>query len=627
MSLHILFDNAPRGGGGRSPGVNPTKISSGSEGWRKPGSVTPNSLKIRTCCLLLREQRTIHFRNFENRESLRVYPRVAQLLPSKEYSVVELTADGFLLVEERLNDRLLEAGTLPLSCLEDILSGYMAENEKNALNQQTKPQEKRLWGDEVDEPVEESATANSTSDHKDPEVNIGKLTIDEKDKSEQSREPDDTIDEKEKPEQLKEPDDLKIETFTSGDTIYSSAAMFEDLNLSQELLRGLYTEMLFKKPSKIQAISLPMILTPPYKNLVAQAHNGSGKTTCFVLGMLSRVDPRRKAPQAFCICPTRELAIQNQQVLLKMGKYTGITSMCAVPMDSSNYVPIAKCSPVTDQVVIGTPGTIKKWMGAKKLSTRDVKILVFDEADHMLAEDGFKDDSLRIMKDIERNSPGCQVLLFSATFNETVKDFVTRVIKDANRLFVKKEELSLDAIKQYKVFCPDELAKNEVIKDKIFELGKNWGQTIIFVRTRRDADRLYKELEAYGYDCTSIHGATAQEERDRKVEEFKKGLTKVLISTDLLSRGFDQQQVGLVVNYDLPVKHETMEPDYEVYLHRIGRAGRFGRKGAVFNLLCTERDHMIMEKIEKHFDHEVVTVPKWSSEEDFVAALNQAGLF
>ncbi|XP_068657366.1 DEAD-box ATP-dependent RNA helicase 38-like [Aristolochia californica] len=483
----------------------------------------------------------------------------------------------------------------------------MAENEGKVPDQLPKPsQEKRSWGDEVDDPEDEPETTGLTSNDKDPEVDIKSLSIDE--------------------EKLKEPDDQSIETVTSGDTIYTSAKMFEDLNLSQELLRGLYTEMLFKKPSKIQAVSLPMILTPPHKHLVAQAHNGSGKTTCFVLGMLSRVDPKRKTPQALCICPTRELAIQNQQVLLKMGKYTGITSMCAVPMDSSNYVPIAKCPPVTDQVVIGTPGTIKKWMAAKKLGTRDLRILVFDEADHMLAEDGFKDDSLRIMKDIERNSSGCQVILFSATFSETVKDFVRRVVKDGNQLFVKKEELSLDVIKQYKVFCPDELAKNEVIKNKIFELGKNWGQTIIFVRTRRDADRLYKELEDFGYDCTSIHGATIQEERDRKVEEFKKGLTKVLISTDLLSRGFDQQQVGLVVNYDLPVKYESMEPDYEVYLHRIGRAGRFGRKGAVFNLLCSDRDNLIMEKIENHFNHQVAVVPNWKSDKDFEAALDQAGL-
>ncbi|CAN1146268.1 DEAD-box ATP-dependent RNA helicase 38, partial [Linum perenne] len=128
-----------------------------------------------------------------------------------------------------------------------------------------------------------------------------------------------------------------------------------------------------------------MMLTPPYKDLIAQAHNGSGKTTCFVLGMLSRVNPSFRAPQALCICPTRELAIQNIEVLQKMGKYTGITSECVVPMDSGNdrFKPRP---PVFAQVVIGTPGTIKRLMSQRKLSVEEMKVLVFDEADHMLAK-------------------------------------------------------------------------------------------------------------------------------------------------------------------------------------------------------------------------------------------------
>eukprot|EP01018_Ginkgo_biloba_P040532 Gb_30740 [translate_table: standard] len=173
---------------------------------------------------------------------------------------------------------------------------------------------------------------------------------------------------------------------TAGDTPYTSAKTFEDLNLSPELLRGLYSEMGFEKPSKIQAITLPMILTPPYQNLIAQAHNGSGKTTCFVLGMLSRVDPKVAAPQALCVCPTRELAIQNQEVLLKMGTHTGINSVCAVPTDTGNYVSTSRRGPVNEQIVIGTPGTLKKWMSTRVLSTRFINILVFDEADHMLAQ-------------------------------------------------------------------------------------------------------------------------------------------------------------------------------------------------------------------------------------------------
>ncbi|CAH9066444.1 unnamed protein product [Cuscuta epithymum] len=463
----------------------------------------------------------------------------------------------------------------------------------------------KSWADEADE-------SESSS-----EVAIASLALSESSNVNQS---------------ISNPDDDSIQTVTSGDTLYKSAKTFEDLNLSPELLRGLYVEMNFERPSKIQGISLPMILTPPHKNLIAQAHNGSGKTTCFVLGMLSRVDPRLGAPQALCICPTRELAIQNMEVLLKMGKYTGITSELGIPPSKDNYVPINKRPPITAQVIIGTPGTIKKWVVAKKLGTSCMKILVFDEADHMLAEGGFQDDSIKIMKAIVNGKADCQVLLFSATFNESVKKFVKKIVedlfvKDYNQLFVKKEELSLESVKQYKVQCPDELSKVMVVQHKILDLGKKVGQTIIFVRSRNSAKMLHESLVELGYEVTTIQGALNHEERDAIIKEFKEGLTQVLISTDLLARGFDQSLVNLVVNYDLPVQYEhPSEPDHEVYLHRIGRAGRFGRKGAVFNLLCNDKDKMLMSKIESHFDSPVAEVTSWESDEDFEAALKTAGL-
>lgn len=136
-----------------------------------------------------------------------------------------------------------------------------------------------------------------------------------------------------------------------------------------------------------------------------------------------------------------------------------------------------------------------------------------------------------------------QVLLFSATFNDTVKNFVSKVVKDYNQLFVKKEELSLEAVKQYKVYCIDELTKIRIIKERIFELGENLGQRIIFVRTRNSASMLHKQLVDDGYSVTTIQGAITPEDRDKIVKEFRDGLTQVLISTDLLARGFDQQQV------------------------------------------------------------------------------------
>nr|ADJ68231.1 DEAD box RNA helicase [Populus alba x Populus glandulosa] len=471
------------------------------------------------------------------------------------------------------------------------------------------PETKRLWSDEVDdEEVQPSATEEKAVS----ELNVDALAIDENTKVNKF---------------LDEPEDSRIQAVTTGDTPYTSASTFEDLNLSPELLKGLYVEMKFQKPSKIQAISLPMIMTPPYKDLIAQAHNGSGKTTCFVLGMLSRVDPQLQRPQALCICPTRELSIQNMEVLRKMGKYTGISSECAVPIESRNNDRSKSRPPISAQVVIGTPGTIKRLMSQKKLGVTDMKVLVFDEADHMLAKDGFQDDSLRIMKDIQRFNSHCQVLLFSATFDETVKNFVSKVVKDYNQLFVKKEDLSLESLKQYKVILPDELAKIGVVKDRILELGENIGQIIIFVNTKRSASMLHTSLVDLGYEVTTIHGALNLEDRDKIVKEFKDGLTQVLISTDVLARGFDQQQVNLVINYDLPVKYENQsEPHYEVYLHRIGRAGRFGRKGAVFNFIMTDHDLMIMRKIESYFNSPVAEIPSWGSEEGFKVALKEAGL-
>ncbi|MBA0756839.1 hypothetical protein Gotri_019982, partial [Gossypium trilobum] len=234
-------------------------------------------------------------------------------------------------------------------------------------------------------------------------------------------------------------EDSNIKIITSGDTPYRSAFTFEELNLSPQLLKGLYVEMKYQKPSKIQAISLPLILDPPYLDLIAQAHNGSGKTACFTLGMLSRVDPKLKAPQALCCCPTRELAIQNSEVLRKMGKYTGITFECAIGGDFTTGTRIKKRSPITAQVVIGTPGTIKRRMTEKTLGLSYLMMLVFDEADHMLAKEGFKDDSLNMMKHIGRVTSHCQVLLFSATFNESVKKFAAKIVKgNHNELFCQE---------------------------------------------------------------------------------------------------------------------------------------------------------------------------------------------
>ena len=174
---------------------------------------------------------------------------------------------------------------------------------------------------------------------------------------------------------------------------YTSAQTFDELGLSAELLQGLYTEMKFEKPSKIQAETLPMILTPPHRNLIAQAHNGSGKTTCFTLGILSRVNVNEPGTQGLMICPTRELVIQNVGVMQRMGKYTNISIASTADPKYDGY----NKEQINGQVVIGTPGRLLRWMREKQLDCSKVNCLVFDEADNMLGTDGHRVDSTKIL--------------------------------------------------------------------------------------------------------------------------------------------------------------------------------------------------------------------------------------
>ena len=349
------------------------------------------------------------------------------------------------------------------------------------------------------------------------------------------------------------------------DGIYTAAKSFDELGLSAELLKGLYAEMKFEKPSKIQAETLPMIIQPPNTNLIAQAHNGSGKTTCFTLGMLSRCDPSVAQPQALCVCPTRELVLQNKRVLEKMGKYTGLK--CTTTGEARPL----KGPAIDAQVVIGTPGTLKNWMKPgrfQQLNVSGIKILVFDEADQMLSRDGFADDSMRLFKTIQtataRVNGHVQVLLFSATFSESVMKFCQRVVPPpVNQVVLPREKLSLDVIKQYQVQCPTSQDKTTVLRERILSWCDKLGQAIVFCRTRERATALHKALDDIGHKCTSLQGGMEHEDRDRVIDEFREGKTKILVVTDVLSRGFDQSTVTLVVNYDAPTERDSTTPAYE----------------------------------------------------------------
>eukprot|EP00210_Caulerpa_lentillifera_P008418 g8030.t1 len=409
------------------------------------------------------------------------------------------------------------------------------------------------------------------------------------------------------------------DTEPDDSTLYTSAKRFEDLNLPEPLLQGLYSEMKFDRPSAIQAKTLPMILTPPYKHLVAQAQNGSGKTTCFALAMLMRSDVDIKEVQSICVCPTRELVNQNLSVAKKMAKFTSLTF--ASTADSR-----IRPGPIKQQIFFATHGRLKDCLEKKRLSLKHIKVLIFDEADRMLELSSFADDSFRLVRDIKKASQDVQILLFSATYDDTIREFSLKLTgNNPNFVFLQKEQLSLDVIKQYRVEVPSYHEKYKVLSDLIFPNCEKLGQTIIFVMSRKFARILHEKLTSEGHSCTSISGEMSHSDRDRVVQEFRNCVTRILISTDVLARGFDVSDVSLVVNYDLPIDPETWEPAYETYLHRIGRSGRFGRRGCAFNFVCGEQDQETINKIEKYFDRKIPSVPH-DDEEKFIDVLKKADL-
>ncbi|GJT05948.1 DEAD-box ATP-dependent RNA helicase 38 [Tanacetum coccineum] len=313
------------------------------------------------------------------------------------------------------------------------------------------------------------------------------------------------------------------------------------------------------------------------------------------------------------------MLVQNMDILLKMGKHTGITAELGIP-NTHHYVPIAKRSPVTSQVIIGTAGTVNKLIAGKKLDTSGLKILMYDDADHMLIEGCYKEDCVRIMKDIHKQSLGCKVLLYATIFNDRVKAFESKIVDvlkvECTRLIVNKDGVDLDRVKQYKVNVPDEVSKITFFIDKILELG-NFCQTIIFVRTKESARMLHKALLDATHNATNFHGARTQEDKDSILKEYKDGLTQHLITTDVHARGFDPAQANLVINYDLPIASDSSDDDCELYLHRIGRVGRHRNKGAVFNFMCGAVDNNLMEKFEKYNKNNIVEVPFEISDEEF----------
>ncbi|EMG50438.1 ATP-dependent RNA helicase DDX19B, partial [Candida maltosa Xu316] len=387
-----------------------------------------------------------------------------------------------------------------------------------------------------------------------------------------------------------------------------SVKSFEELGLSPELLKGLYA-MKFNKPSKIQEKALPLLLSNPPRNMIGQSQSGTGKTAAFSLTMLSRVDESVQLPQCLCLAPTRELARQTLEVISTMGKFTKITTQLVVP-DSTE-----RGKSISAQILVGTPGVVIDLIRRKQIVTSKLKVFVLDEADNMLDAQGLGDQCVRVKKTLPKDT---QLVLFSATFPDEVRAYAEKFVPNANSLELKQEELNVDGIKQLYMDCNSEQHKFEVLCELYGLL--TIGSSIIFVERKDTANMLYAKMKKEGHTVSILHGSLETSERDRLIDDFREGRSKVLITTNVLARGIDIASVSMVVNYDLPTDKDG-RPDPSTYLHRIGRTGRFGRVGVSISFIHDKRSYDILMAIKNYFGNvEMTRVPTddWDEVEKIV---------
>lgn len=387
------------------------------------------------------------------------------------------------------------------------------------------------------------------------------------------------------------------------DMLLQMDVQFSELGISDDLLKGIF-EMGFVNPSKIQAAALPYVLgsVGEKHNLLGQAQNGSGKTATFALGLLSAIDYSDLTPQALVVNPTRELAVQNAQIIDTLGKYVGVKTLQVLAQEQ-----VARNAPC--HVLVGTPGKILDLTKKRVLNLSKIKVFVLDEADEML---DLKNSMGSQVKDIQGWLPkeeAYQVLFLSATWTDEIRKFglglVNQNMMKTVNIEVKKEALVVAAVRQLYMRCSDDWDKYQKLKELYGAMSI--GQSVVFVNERKKAFDLAKWLRADGYSVSLICGTQMpgyEEEiepskRDKIMHQFRSGTTKILIATDLLSRGVDVPSITLVINYELP-NSRNKEMRAATYLHRVGRTGRFGLLGVAVNLV-SEQEIQRLEEFKEHF--------------------------
>ncbi|KAJ6487862.1 eukaryotic translation initiation factor 4A-like protein [Mycena sanguinolenta] len=382
------------------------------------------------------------------------------------------------------------------------------------------------------------------------------------------------------------PKDLRPQT---SDVTATKGMEFEDMFLRRELLMGIF-EAGFEKPSPIQEEAIPIALTK--RDILARAKNGTGKTAAFVIPSLQQIDIAKNKIQALLLVPTRELALQTSQVCKILGKHMGIQVMVTTGGTTLKDDILRLSENV--HVLVGTPGRILDLAGKNVADLSECPVFVMDEADKLLSP-----EFAPVMEQLLSYLPATrQVMLFSATFPMIVKDFKDKHMNSPYEINLM-DELTLRGVTQYYAYV-EERQKVHCLNTLFSKLQIN--QSIIFCNSTNRVELLAKKVTELGYSCFYSHAKMLQSHRNRVFHDFRNGVCRNLVCSDLLTRGIDIQAVNVVINFDFPKNSET-------YLHRIGRSGRFGHLGLAINLVTYE-DRFNLYRIEQELGTEIGPIPQ-----------------
>jgi len=366
---------------------------------------------------------------------------------------------------------------------------------------------------------------------------------------------------------------------------------WDELDLSCDLLRGIYS-CGYEKPSPIQQRAIHPIIMK--KDIVAQAQSGTGKTATFTIGALANVNIDKNTTQILVLSPTKELTVQTSKVFENIGAMMQGLKIKTVYGGSVVDTNMFSTKNVA-HVICGCPGRVLDMMRRNTIAARTIQLVILDEADEMLSS-GFKEQVYNIFQYFNDN---VQIALFSATLPEDINFIINKIMNNPIRINVKKEMLTLEGIKQYYVAIDDDIQKYNTLKDIFSYLSVS--QCIIYCNCVKRVQELFEAMIDDAFPVCRIHSGMDKNEREIAFNDFKSGKSRVLISSNVTARGIDIQQVSIVINFDLSKCVHT-------YLHRIGRSGRWGRKGVAINFI-TRRDLYKMKEIEQHYSTQINELP------------------